>query len=41
MQDKIIKTANKSLENVAGFIYLGTTVTKKDCMLEEIKTKFR
>jgi len=22
-------------------MYLGTTVTKKDCMLEEIKTKFR
>jgi hypothetical protein len=29
------------LENVAEFIYLGMTVTKKDCMLEEIKTKFR
>lgn len=37
----MIKTANKSLENVAEFICLVTTVTNKDCMLEEMKIKFR
>ena len=37
----MIKTAKKSLENVAKFIYLGMAVTEKDCLLEEIKTEFR
>jgi hypothetical protein len=36
-QNHDIKTANSSFENVAQFRYLGTTVTNKNLIQEEIK----
>jgi hypothetical protein len=36
-QNHNIKTANRSFENVAQFIYLGTTVTNTNLVKEEIK----
>jgi hypothetical protein len=42
MQVKIIiKTANRSYENVAQFIYLGMKVTNKHSIKEEIKKKLK
>jgi hypothetical protein len=38
-QKHIIKIANRSLKNVTGFKYLGTTLTDQNCMLEEIKNR--
>jgi hypothetical protein len=38
-QNLYIKAANKSFENVSEFIYLGMTVTNKNCILGEIKSR--
>jgi hypothetical protein len=38
-QTRSIKTANKSLEDVAEFKYLGTTQTDQNCMHEEINSR--
>jgi hypothetical protein len=38
-QKHSIKTADRSFEDVAKFIYLGTTLTDKNCMHEEIKSR--
>jgi hypothetical protein len=38
-QKHSIKIANRSLEDFAKFKYLGTTLTGKNCMLEEIKSR--
>jgi hypothetical protein len=40
-QDRDIKTANRSFENVAQFKYLGTTVTKQNLIQEQIKRRLR
>jgi hypothetical protein len=37
-QKHSIKIANRSFEDVAKFKYLGTTLTDKNCMHEEIKS---
>jgi hypothetical protein len=37
-QRHIIKTANRSFEDVANIKYLGTTLTDQNCILEEIKS---
>jgi hypothetical protein len=43
MQEEIIhiniKIANKSFENMAEFIYLGATITTKNCFYEEYRNK--
>jgi hypothetical protein len=36
-QNRDIKTANRSFENVSQFKYLGTTVTNQNLIQEEIK----
>jgi uncharacterized protein involved in tellurium resistance len=38
-QKHSIKIANRFFEGVAKFKYLGTTVTVKNCMQEEIKSR--
>jgi hypothetical protein len=38
-QNRDIKTANRSFENVSQFKYLGTTVTNKNLIPEEIKRR--
>jgi hypothetical protein len=38
-QKHSIKIANRSFEDVAKFIYLGTTLTDENCMHEEIKSR--
>jgi hypothetical protein len=38
-QNRGIKTANRSFENVSQFKYLGTTVTNKNLIQEEIKRR--
>jgi sorting nexin-29 len=38
-QKRSIKTANRSFEDVAKFRYLGTTLTDRNCMHEEIKSR--
>jgi hypothetical protein len=38
-QNRDIKIANKSFENVSQFIYLGTTVANQNLMQEEIKRR--
>jgi glycerol-3-phosphate O-acyltransferase len=38
-QKHSIKTATRSFEDVAKFKYLGTTLTDKNCMQEEIKSR--
>jgi hypothetical protein len=38
-QKHSIKIANRSFEDVAKFKYLGTTVTDKNCMYEEINSR--
>jgi hypothetical protein len=38
-QKHSIKRANRSLEDVAKFRYLGTTLTDQNCMHEEIKSR--
>jgi hypothetical protein len=38
-QNLDIKVANRSLENVAQFKYLGTTVTNQNLIKEEIKRR--
>jgi hypothetical protein len=39
-QNRDIKTANRSFENVSQFKYLGTTGTNKNLIQEEIKRKY-
>jgi hypothetical protein len=34
-----VQIANRSLDGVANFRYLGTTLTDKNCMNEEIKNR--
>jgi hypothetical protein len=38
-QNQNIRTANESFENVAGFKYLGTTLTKQNDIHDEIKSR--
>jgi hypothetical protein len=38
-QNHYVKTANKSFENVAQFIYLGMTVTNQNLIQEEIRKR--
>jgi hypothetical protein len=38
-QDRDIKTANRSFENVSQFEYLGTTVTNQNLIQEEVKRR--
>jgi hypothetical protein len=38
-QKHSIKIANRSFEDVAKFKYLGTTLTDKNCMNKEIKSR--
>jgi hypothetical protein len=38
-QKHSIRVANRSIENVAKFRYLGTTLTDQNCMHEEIKSR--
>jgi hypothetical protein len=38
-QRQSIKIANRSFEDVAKFKYLGRTLTDKNCMHEEIKSR--
>jgi hypothetical protein len=38
-QRQSIKTGNRSVEDVAKFKYLGTTLTDQNCILEEIKSR--
>jgi hypothetical protein len=38
-KNHIIKTANRSFEEVAEFKYLGTTLTHENCMHEELKSR--
>jgi hypothetical protein len=38
-QNYYIKAANKSIENVAKFRYLGMALTNQNCIHEEIKNK--
>jgi sorting nexin-29 len=38
-QRQSIKTGNRSLESVARFKYLGTTLTDQNCIHEEIKSR--
>jgi hypothetical protein len=38
-QKHSIKTANRSFEDVAKFKYLGTALTNKSCLHEEIKSR--
>jgi hypothetical protein len=39
MQEEVIKTDNCSFERVEGFKYLGTTLTNKNTIQEEIKSR--
>jgi hypothetical protein len=39
-QNRDIKIANRSFENMSQFKYLGTTVTNQNLIQEEIKRKF-
>jgi hypothetical protein len=38
-QKQSIKIANRTFEGVSKFKYLGTTLTDKNCMQEEIKSR--
>jgi hypothetical protein len=38
-QKHSIKIGNRSFEDVAKFMYLGTTLTDQNCMHEEIKSR--
>jgi hypothetical protein len=38
-QNRDIKTGNRHLENVAQFKYLGTTITNRNLIQEEIKSR--
>jgi hypothetical protein len=40
-QNRDIKTANRSFENVSQFKYLGTAVKNKNCIHEEREIEFR
>jgi hypothetical protein len=40
-QNHDIKIANRRFENAAHFTYLGTTVTNKNLILEEIKEEIK
>jgi hypothetical protein len=40
-QNHDIKTANRSLENVVQFRYLGTTITHQNLIQEEIKRRLK
>jgi hypothetical protein len=40
-QDRDIKIANRSFENVSQFKYLGTTVTNQDLIQEKIKRRLK
>jgi hypothetical protein len=39
-QNRDIKIANRSLKNVSQFIYLGTSLTNQNLILEEINSRF-
>jgi hypothetical protein len=41
VQDRDIKTVNRSFENVSQLRRLGTTVTNQDLIQEEIKRRFK
>jgi hypothetical protein len=39
-QNRVVKLANRSFQNVSQFKYLGTTVTNQNLIQEEIKSRF-